>query len=140
VNLDEDIVRRTFRAEDFDLLLEGLLAEIEAWNYRVTKIYDIDNIYDRQAQGIDVAIGFRRYKIVEFCNLITCNELISTNLLAGVFMPARYAVFQSKDDARINIAFVKPVAFVRPFESEPLTKIAAKLTEDMISVVDGIVY
>lgn len=140
MNLDEDIVRRTFRAEDFDLLLEGLLAEIEAWNYRVTKIYDIDNIYDRRAQGIDVAIGFRRYKIVEFCNLITCNELISTNLLAGVFMPARYAVFQSKDDARINIAFVKPVALVRPFESEPLTRAAAKLTEDMISVVDGIVY
>lgn len=140
MNLGESIVRRTFQAEDFDLLLEGLVAEIEAWNYRVTKIYDIDNIYDRREQGIDVTIGFRRYKIVEFCNLITCNELISTNLLAGVFMPARYAVFQSKHDARIEIAFIKPVTLVRLFESEPLTKVAAKLTEDMINVVDGIVY
>ena len=116
------------------------MAEIEAWNYRVTKIYDIDNIYDRQEQGIDVTIGFKRYKIVEFCNLITCNELISTNLLAGVFMPARFAVFQPKDDARTEIAFVKPVALVRPFESEPLTKVAVRLTEDMIDVVEGIVY
>lgn len=140
MNLGEDIVRKTFQGENFDQLLDGLVAEIEAWNYRVTKIYDIDNIYDRREQGIDVTIGFRRYKIVEFCNLITCNEMISTNLLVGVFMPARYAVFQPKDDARIDVAFVKPIAFARLFESEPLTKSAAKLTEDMTNVLEGIVY
>ena len=140
MSLREDIVHRTFQSEDFDLLLDGLVAEIETRNYRVTKIYDIDNIYDRQEQGIEVTIGFKRYKIVDFCNLTTCNELISTNLLAGVFMPARYAVFQAKDNARIDIAFVKPVALMRPFGSEPLTKAAAKLTEDMISVIEGIVY
>lgn len=140
MNVAEDIVRKTFQVENFDLLLDSLVTEIEAWNYRVTKIYNIDNIYDRQKQGIDVKIGFRRYKIVDFCNLITCNEIISTNLLAGVFMPARFAVFQPNDDARIDIAFVKPIAFARLFDSEPLTESAAKLTEDMINVVEGIVY
>lgn len=140
MKVSEDIVRRKFQAVNFDVLLEDLVIEIKTRNYRVTRIYDIDNIYDRQQEGIDVTIGFRRYKIIEFCNLNSCSELISADLLAGVFMPVRFVLYQTKDDAGIHVAFLKPTAFARLFDSEPLMKVAAKLNEDMADVLEEVVY
>ena len=140
MKVSEDIVRRRFNAEDFDVLLEDLVAEIETRNYRVTRVYDIDNIYDRQQEGIDVTIGFLRYKIIEFCNLNSCSELISADLLAGVFMPVRFVMYQMKDDAVIYIAFLKPTAFAHLFNSESLMKVASTLNQDMTDVLDEVAY
>ena len=138
MNVSEDIVSREFRSEDFDVLLDDLVSEIKTRNYRVTRIYDIDNIYDRLEEGIDVTVGFRRYKIVEFCNLNSCSELISSELLAGVFMPVRFIVYQRKDETGIYVAFLKPTAFARLFNSKPLMQVAAKLHEDMANVLEEV--
>ena len=86
MDVNQDIIDRQFQTENFDLLLDDLVTEIKTRNYRVTRINNIDNIYDRLEAGIDVSIGFKRYKIVEFCNLNSCSELISADLRAGVFM------------------------------------------------------
>ena len=139
MKVSDDIIRKRFPAEDFDVLLADLVSEIETRNYRVTRIYDIDNIYDRQQEGIDVTIGFRRYKIVEFCNLNSCSELISADLLAGVFMPVRFIVYQTKEDDMIDVAFLKPTAFARLFDSAPMMQVAAGLTEDMTHVLEEVV-
>ncbi len=138
MKVSEDIIRRRFQPEDFDVFLGDLVAEITTRNYRVTRIYDIDNIYDRRQEGIDVTIGFRRYKIVEFCNLNSCSELISADLLAGVFMPVRFVLYQMKEDDGVDIAFLKPTAFARLFDSERLTKVAVRLTEDMANVLEEV--
>ena len=138
MNITEDIVSREYRSEDFDVLLDDLVSEIKTRNYRVTRIYDIDNIYDRLKEGIDVTVGFRRYKIVEFCNLNSCSELISSDLLAGVFMPVRFIVYQKKDEAGVYVAFLKPTAFARLFDSKPLMQVATKLHEDMANVLEEV--
>ena len=138
MNVSEDIVSREFRSEDFDVLLDDLVSKIKTRNYRVTRIYDIDNIYDRLEEGIDVTVGFRRYKIVEFCNLNSCSELISSELSAGVFMPVRFIVYQRKDETGIYVAFLKPTAFARLFNSKPLMQVAAKLHEDMANVLEEV--
>lgn len=140
MKIDQDIVRRGFPAEDFDILLQDLVTEIKTRNYRVTRIYDIDNAYDRAQEGIEVTIGFQRYKIVEFCNLNSCSELISADLLAGVFMPVRFVVYQTKQDNEIYIAFLKPTAFARLFDSKSLMQVASKLDEDMNDVLEEVVY
>ena len=138
MNISEDIVSREFQSEDFDVLLDDLVSEIKTRNYRVTRIYDIDNIHDRLEEGIDVTVGFRRYKIVEFCNLNVCSELISNDLLAGVFMPVRCIVYQRKDETGVYIAFLKPTAFARLFNSKPLMQVATKLHEDMANVLEEV--
>ena len=138
MNISEDIVSREFRSEDFDVLLDDLVSEIKTRNYRVTRIYDIDNIYDRLKEGIDVTVGFKRYKIVEFCNLNSCSELISRDLLAGVFMPVRFIVYQRKNESGVYVAFLKPTAFARLFNSKPLMEVAAKLHEDMANVLEEV--
>jgi len=140
VNADQDIVDREFPVDNFDELLDDLLTEIEARNYRVTRVNNIDNIYDRQEAGIDVSIGFKRYKIVEFCNLNSCSELISGALKSGLFMPVRFIVYQKLDASTANIAFLKPTAFAALFDSEQVTRVATQLEADMMQVVDELSF
>ena len=136
MNVNQDIVSKNYQTENFDELLDDLVSEINARNYRVTRINHIDNIYARREAGIDVTIGFKRYKIVEFCNLNSCSELISANLLSGVFMPVRFAVYQKNEEAAVIIAFLKPTAFASIFGSAPLMRVATQIEEDMADVLD----
>ena len=110
IDAGEDIVTRTFEYESFDELLDDLAKEIEVRNYRVTRIYDIDNIFEQPERGIDATITFKRYKIVEFCNLGSCAELISQDLRAGVFMPVRFVVYRRAGASDVSISFLKPSA------------------------------
>ena len=136
IDAGEDIVTRTFEYESFDELLDDLAKEIEVRNYRVTRIYDIDNIFEQPERGIDATITFERYKIVEFCNLGSCAELISQDLRAGVFMPVRFVVYRKAGASDVSISFLKPSAFARRFDSPRLTALATDLEGDMNDVVD----
>ncbi len=140
MDIIRDIISAQYHTEDFDLLLDDLITEITAKNYRVTRINHIDNIYDRREAGIDVTIGFKYYKIVEFCNLNSCSELISADLTSGVFMPVKFVVYQETEEAIVNIAFLKPTAFAALYDSESLARVAATLEKDMIDVLGEMDY
>lgn len=136
IDASEDIVTRTFESESFESLLDDLSREIEFHNYRVTRIYDIDNIFAQPERGVGATITFERYKIVEFCNLGSCAELISQDLRAGVFMPVRFAVYRKAGAADASISFLKPSAFARRFDSPRLAALANDLERDMTDVLD----
>lgn len=138
MNIDRDIIRREYRAKDFEELLEDLVQEIKLRNYRITRINNIDNIHDREQLLGRIKAGFRYYKIVEFCNLNSCSELISSDLLAGVFMPVRFVVYQHPDENHTHVAFLRPTAFARLFDSESLTRVALELEKDMNDVLEEI--
>ena len=140
MNVDEDIVSRQFQIANFDDLLDDLVAEIQQHNFYISRINHIDNIYDRLEAGIDVVVNFKHYKIVEICNLNTCSELISADLRAGVFMPVRFVVYQRQEENSAHVAFLKPTAFARLFDSKPLMQVATQLEQEMIDVLDEMAY
>ena len=136
VNANQDIVKRRYATDDFDQLLGDLVKEIEARNYRITRINHIDNIFDRREAGVEITARFRHYKIVEFCNLNSCSELISADLLSGVFMPVRFVVYQAEGEENIVcVAFLDPNAFARLFHSPSLSQVAEELSRDMTDVL-----
>ncbi len=140
IEVDRDIVRRAYEAVDFEDLLGDLVSEIEQRNYEITRISNIDAILDRKVTSGPLKIGFRRFKIVTFCNLESCSQLISQSLLAGVFMPVRFIVFQDLQDNAAQIAFLKPTAFARLFDSKPLLDVAASLEKDMNDILDELAF
>ena len=140
MNVQGDIVTRTYESESFDELVEDLLKEIELRNYRITRVNHIDNVLDQAERDLGSKIGFEHYKIIEFCNLSSCVELISSSLLSGVFMPVRFIVYQRSKDPRTFIAFLKPTAFARLFDSDALTRVAAALEGDMTDVLDELAF
>ena len=137
VNANQDIVKRRYATDNFDQLLGDLVTEIEARNYRITRINHIDNIFDRQEAGIEITARFRHYKIIEFCNLNSCSELISGDLLSGVFMPVRFVVYQAEGEENVaHVAFLNPNAFARLFHSPSLSQVADELSRDMTDVLE----
>jgi len=140
MDISEDIVTRKFSGMNFDEVLEYLIHEIKARNYLITRINNIDNIHERPNGDAVKNIKFKLYKIVEFCNLDSCSQLISTDLTAGVFMPVKFAVYQSDKQKQIFISFLKPTAFASIFNSESMMSIAERLEEDMYEILDEIIF
>ena len=108
MDISEDIVTRNFSGMSFDEVLEYLIHEVKDRNYLITRINNIDNIHERLNGNAVKKLKFKFYKIVEFCNLESCSQLISTDLKAGVFMPVKFAVYQSDYHETIFISFIKP--------------------------------
>ena len=137
MNVNQDIVRRSYATDHFDQFLEDFITEIQARNYRITRVNHIDNIFDREEAGIEITARFRHYKIIEFCNLNSCSELISGDLLSGVFMPVRFVVYQAEGEENVaHVAFLNPNAFARLFHSPSLSQVADELSRDMTDVLE----
>ena len=140
MDITRDIASAQYQTEDFSLLLDDLITEITTRNYRITRINHIDNIHNRREAGIDVTIAFKYYKIVEFCNLNSCSELISGDLSAGIFMPVKFVVYQPDQAPVVTIAFLKPTAFAALYNSNSLTQAAVDLEQDMTDILDEMGY
>ena len=135
MEIQQDIARAVLEDSQPELVLDDLVGELKLRNYRIVRINNIDNMLERETPEGYPAHTFRFYKIVEFCNLNECSQLISANLLVGVFMPARFIVFQRQNDVRTQLAFLKPTAFARLFDSEELPRWARTLEKDMHEIL-----
>ena len=105
MNVSEDIVTRVFSGMNFEEILDYLIQEVKIRNYLITRVSNIDNIHDRLNLETNKNVGFKFYKIVEFCNLENCSQLISSNLLAGVFMPVKFIVYQQLRKSKFIFPF-----------------------------------
>lgn len=140
MNIDDDVVTRSFAVEDFDQLLNDLIAEIEVRNYRITRINHIDNVLDQEERGLSSKMKFRHYKIVEFCNLNSCASMLSSDMLSGVFMPVRFIAYQGLDDPRAHVSFLRPTSFAALFPAKGVRDIAVDLENDMNDVLQELAY
>ena len=105
MKVSEDIVTRVFSGMNFEEILDYLIQEVKIRNYLITRVSNIDNIHDRLNLETNKNVGFKFYKIVEFCNLENCSQLISSNLLAGVFMPVKFIVYQQLRKSKFIFPF-----------------------------------
>ena len=140
MKVSEDIVTRVFSGIDFEEILDYLIQEVKIRNYLITRVSNIDNIHDRLNLETNKNVGFKFYKIVEFCNLENCSQLISSNLLAGVFMPVKFIVYQPVAEEQIYISFLRPTSFAHLFNSKKMIRIAKILEQDMYEVLEEIVF
>jgi uncharacterized protein (DUF302 family) len=135
VNIDADITTKSYEVEDFDDLLDDLIAEIEVRNYRVTRINNIDNVLEQKERGLSTRMRFTHYKIVEFCNLNSCAEMMSADVLAGVFMPVKFIAYQEVGVRKVQVSFLRPTRFAALFNASGVMDVAVELEKDMHDVL-----
>ena len=136
MNANRDIVTVSFPDVTFDELLDNLVKGAQLQNYRITKIVNVDNIQMRENMQKDLKIGFIHYKIVGVCNLFYCNDVVSADLRAGVFMPVRFAVYQKSNKEPVRVSYLKPTAFASLFESKEMKEAAVKIGKDMEAIIE----
>ena len=137
MDIQQDVVEAVVDSVSPEDVLDDLVGELKVRNYRISRINSIDNIFERE-ESSSFSFSFKFYKIVEFCNLNSCSELISADLLSGVFMPVRFLVFQKKEESNVHLAFLKPTVFAGLFDSKEMEKIAVQLEIDMRNILDEI--
>lgn len=135
MNIDADITTKSYDVESFDDLLNDLIAEIEIRNYRVTRINHIDNVLEQKERGLSTSMRFVHYKIVEFCNLNSCAEMISADMLAGVFMPVKFIAYQGAGNSKAYVSFLRPTRFAALFSAGGVMEVAEGLEKDMDDVL-----
>ncbi len=138
--IDEAVVTRSYDVDNFEDLLNDLTAEIEIRNYRVTRINHIDNVLEQEERGLSAAMRFEHYKIVEFCNLNSCAEMMSADMLAGVFMPVKFIAYRGVGEREVYVSFLRPTSFAGLFAAEGVMEIAVDLEKDMQDVLEEIDY
>lgn len=138
--IDEDVVTQSYDADDFDVLLRSLIIEIQVRNYRVTRVNNIDNVLTDTERGLSTSVNFKYYKIVEFCNLNKCAEMLSAEMLAGVFMPVKFIAYQPVNDPKAYLSFLRPTSFAKLFNTKTVMDVAIDLEKDMQDVLDEILY
>lgn len=131
MDINKDIITHVIQKADFSDIIENLVKESQLRNYRIVKIVNVDNIKDRIGVIDNLRIEFQHYKVIEICNLMTCNDIVSSDLRAGVFMPVRLAVYQPKNENAIHISYLKPTAFAALFRSKAMMKVAKQLERDL---------
>jgi uncharacterized protein (DUF302 family) len=136
VVIDEDVVTHSYDVDDFDDLLNDLISEIEVRNYRVTRITHIDNVLEQKERGLSTTMRFKHYKIVEFCNLNSCAQMVSADLLSGVFMPVKFIAYQGVGDRQAYVSFLRPTRFAALFSAPGVMDVAVNLEKDMDSVLE----
>ena len=72
-------------------------------------------------------------------SIYICSRIISADMLSGVFMPARFLVFREKGSSECVLAFLKPTAFAKLFDSSELMALARTLEEDMQQISEEII-
>lgn len=135
MNIDADITTKSYEVEDFDDLLDDLIAEIEVRNYRITRINHIDNVLEQKERGLSTRMRFSHYKIVEFCNLNSCAEMMSADVLAGVFMPVKFIAYQEVGVRNVQVSFLRPTRFAALFSAGGVMDVAVNLEKDMHDVL-----
>ena len=78
MNPGEHILQFRSDAMDPEEMLDDLLGELKLRNYSVTRVNNIDSIYQRESTPPG-SLRFSFYKIVEFCNLESCSRIIAAS-------------------------------------------------------------
>ena len=140
MDVSKDIVTKEFLGIKFDEVIEYLIEEIRVRNYLITRINNIDNIHERLIKNESSKVRFKYYKIIEFCNLESCSQIVSSNFLSGVFMPVKYIVYQPQNEEKVFVSFLKPTSFASIFYSKRLIEFAQILEKDMYEVLEEVIF
>lgn len=83
----------------------------------------------------DKGVDFNQlYYILEVCNPVEANRVLSENVLVGYFLPCKIAVYE--DQGTTKIGMPKPTALIHYLENEKLSAIAQEIEQRLISCID----
>ncbi|KIL39370.1 hypothetical protein SD70_20600 [Gordoniibacillus kamchatkensis] len=94
-------------------------------------LWQLDMKAKLQEKGVDFNQTFH---ILEVCNPVEANRVLSENSLVGYFLPCKIAVYEEKGKTRIGLP--KPTALIGLVENDNLMAIATDIEKRLIACVD----
>ena len=94
----------------------------------------------QKERGLSAKMRFKHYKIIEFCNLNSCAEMMSSDMRSGVFMPVKFIAYQGVNDSKAHVSYLRATSFAALFSAKGVMDVAIDLEKDMDDVLEEITY
>ncbi|WP_394189589.1 DUF302 domain-containing protein [Paenisporosarcina quisquiliarum] len=91
--------------------------------------------FDLTAKLKEKGVDFNTpYTVLEVCNPMEAQRVLSENLLVGYFLPCKIAVFE--EDGTTKIGMPKPTSLMEILHDDKIKKIAEDIEKQLISSID----
>lgn len=118
--------------EDFDTTIEKVTGELKKEGFGVLTQIDVQ---DTLKKKLDV--DFRKYKILGACNPQFAHKALLAEDTIGTMLPCNVIV-QERENGKVEVSAVDPVASMMAIENEKLGEIANEVREKLEKVINNL--
>ena len=118
--------------QDFDTAISKVTEELKKEGFGVLTEIDVKETLKKKL-GVD----FRKYKILGACNPHFAHQALLAEDSIGTMLPCNVIV-QERDNGKVEVAAVDPVASMMAIKNEKLVEVANEVRERLKKVIDNI--
>jgi len=116
----------------FDEAINKVTEELKKEGFGVLTQIDV-----KEALKKKINVDFRRYKILGACNPQYAHKALQAEDKIGTMLPCNVVV-QERDDGKVEIAAIDPVASMQSVQNESLGEIATIVQSKLKQVIENV--
>ncbi|HTN09246.1 DUF302 domain-containing protein [Agriterribacter sp.] len=118
--------------DDFDTAIYNVTEALKKEGFGILTEIDVKETLKKKLD-----VDFRRYKILGACNPHFAHEALKVEDTIGTMLPCNVIV-QEREDGKVEVSAVDPVASMMAIKNEKLGDIAGEVREKLKSVIHNI--
>jgi len=116
----------------FDEVLNRIEEELAKEDFDIVSKVDFKETFSK-----NLNVEFDDYTVLGTCNTALAHEAVESEILLGLMLPCNVLV-KRIDERTIEVAIVDPEASLSIFDNEKVEKVAEKLQEKLVRVINSI--
>jgi uncharacterized protein (DUF302 family) len=115
----------------FDEAIDKVTEELKKEGFGVLTEIDVKAALKRK-----IDVDFRKYRILGACNPSYAHKALLAEDKIGTMLPCNVIV-QEREDGKVEVAVIDPVASMKSVKNESLGEIATKIQSKLKQVIDN---
>ena len=115
----------------FDEAIDKVAEELKKEGFGVLTEIDVKAALKRK-----IDVDFRKYRILGACNPSYAHKALLSEDKIGTMLPCNVIV-QEREDGKVEVAVIDPVASMQSVKNESLGEIATKIQSKLKQVIDN---
>ncbi len=124
--------QKTLFSVSFDEAIEKVTKELKKEGFGILTEIDVQATLKKKLN-----VDFRRYRILGACNPPFAYQALQAELHIGAMLPCNVVVME-KDDGKINVSAVEPMASMMAVGNSKLNSVAKEIQKKLEKVINNL--
>ncbi|HFB61380.1 MAG TPA: DUF302 domain-containing protein [Bacteroidetes bacterium] len=124
--------QKTLFHTGFDEVVQKVKEELKKEGFGILSEIDVQNTLKKKLD-----VDFNKYTILGACNPPFAYEALQTEIHIGTMLPCNVVIME-KEDGKINVFAVEPVASMMAVGNRKLNTVARKIQKKLEKVIKGL--
>ncbi len=124
--------QKTLFSVSFDEAIEKVTKELKKEGFGILTEIDVQATLKKKLD-----VDFRRYRILGACNPPFAYQALQAELHIGAMLPCNVVVME-KDDGKINVSAVEPMASMMAVGNSKLNSVAKEIQKKLEKVINNL--